>query len=1098
MGVHRLFGNNLNVVKDANLTPSSVKPSSAIFPTAVKRAGSGTAMLVGTYTGADDTTFELRISAVEGVGRITQPVFIGVGTGVLSGLSAKGLKAQDFTIKLDNLGIDTLNAELDLGSVSLRALVSGTAGNNILVSVDESELVFTESKFATLESIAKGASEFTGPQWDWNTVVLNPRGEIPANGLRLKFENDPQIYRQYKIRVGSDWKYYLSPAVVRDIPVGSKVFTVSGFRRVIITDGTTVEQYSHVKTLYDFVSQVQGASVLVEVVGIIADDKTPGGMNCQDFPFTTSAYLHPIKMSGSKYVQRLDNIELQDAVNTEIIDIECIGNAEMGNEAWSVKGSVTGKLPGVRTAEDYMYGPVHFTIPSMLIDYQEPVGDMGLTVNYVDRDETKKEKIPPICLENRVLGVKAKTGSVTFTWTENISLEGCNCESASLSGVVSAECLGLKDLGGDTDLVKLDTDYKSRLDALYSYIDEYTQDNTYFYNEVNHRGWEVRATLTKTYSGGNWDGKSAGSQPVVYSFEDKYYADKKAAELMSYSKRVYFCCNEVYVFYTYEDVSVVHVYNYVGGAEADLKFMHSAMSILSGTLVQIYKVPGALVIWDSLLNEVEFDLNSFRGSAYTSDPGNNVRNILGYGKEFLERYQAKANLALLAAGIVPGKKHSSNESAGCWSQRDDAYYWKASDNYLPAYNNVVYHSAKLNVDGKAYSTKEFAFTIVCACSQYLKAGDQVTVNFDAAGNQVNTYQLGDKFSIPIIGAKDLALSGGVDGNDTLTWKVIGSKVGQLPDYLLVSGAEETYNQNGLSFLIERGGIPFELGDQWAFSAKGGKFRWKKDSGAWSSELDITSQALSDGVSVMFTDGPAPSFTAGDLFQFEVLQPNSAENVKAPTSEHWTWNESSPSLLIDFGGEVHISEIFVADHNIPNSSMVLIEGSHDGFISTDWSYSMVWNEAVLSKVLTAVVTVTHLRLVISNADCCSIGWICAGVGLTTELSPALSLRRQYAAITGGSVLAGGSISMGSGWGGQLSWENSMSQDELTSLITLLDYLKENGNEPVIMLPHIMHEKEAKLCRIDAESVEINDVFNYQPDEEEKRVLSVVVPLEPVYL
>lgn len=1100
-GVHRLFGNNLSVIKDAILTPSSVKTSSDVFSTETNRKGSGTAFLMGNFTGLDDAIFELRLASGEGASRITQPVFIGVGTGKLSGLAISGISNQDFVIRLANLGIDTLSAEFDMGDIVLRAKTSGAAGNGILVSVNESELVFTETTFATLEEIAEGTTEFKGPQWDWNTVVLNSKGEVPPEGMRLKFENDPQIYRQYKVRLGSDWIYYLTPGAVRSIPEGSKIYEVTGHRRVTITDGITTEQYTHVITLYDFALLVRASSELVEAVGVVVDDKTPGGMNCQDFPFVTDAYMHPVQMEGSKYVQRLNDVELQAAVNTEIIEIECVGAAEMGDEAWSVKGSVSGNLPGVRTAEPYIYGPVHFTIPEMLTEYQEPLGGVGFEVNYTAREEGEAE--PPVCLERRVLGAKAQSKSITFIWTQNVSLEGCECDSASVSGFVSAKCLGLEDLNGG-DMGELDPEYKSRLEVVYAYIDEYTRDNTEFAKtppnfgpEVDIHGsgpgpYYVRAKME--VSDYDLGGDGCLGTLCNHGFYNRVYLYATEAEAIEKYNwyGTFRGCVRLTTCYRHIDFSILESgYARPEGAEVDLKFMHVSVSILLDTLVQIYEVPGALVIWDSLFAEVKVDLNNLRTSSLFDD-------LKGYDSDFLERYQGTANLALLAAGIVPGKSRSSSGSAGCWSERPDAYYWRASDGYLPAYNNVIYHSVKRNADDEVYSTQEFAFAIVCACSQHLKVGDQVTVSIDAQGNVVNTYQLEDKFSIPIIGAKDLELSGGVDGDDTHTWEVEGEVSGKLPDYLSIAGAEVEYSQSGLRFLIERGGIPFELGDQWTFSIEGGKFRWRKDGGAWSAELDIDPQVLSDGISAVFIDGPAPSFELGDTFKFKVLQPHSAEHVKQPTTERWTWIGASATLTMDCGGLVQISEIFLADHNIPSSATVLIKGSQDGFLTTDWSESMVWNEAVLAKVLAAVVSVTHLRVVITGAGDCYIGWLCAGQGLTTALFPSLSLYRKYASITGGSLLAGGSIPMGIGWGGELNWENSISQAELLQLIVLLDYLKENNNEPVILLPHILHEEEGKLCRIDTEAVEITDIFDYQPDDQTKRIQSVIIPLEPVYL
>lgn len=1058
-GVHRLFGNNLSVVKDGVLTPSSVKTSSAIFSTETRRKGSGTAFLMGKYTGLDDANFELKVSSEEGASRITQPVFIGAGTGILSGLWISGIGIQDFITRLIDLGTDTLNAEFDMGGLILKAKASGAIGNGISISVNTSELLFVETTFATLEAINEGTIEFKGPQWDWNTVVLNAAGEIPPEGMRLKFENDPQIYRQYKMRVASDWVYYLSPGAVRSIPVGSKVYEVTGHRRVVITDGVTPEQYPHVTTLYDFAVQVRTNSELIEVVGVVVDDKTPGGMSCQDFPFVTDAYMHPIVMEGSKYVQRLDDVELQAAVNTEILEIECIGNADMGGEAWSVEGSVTGALPGVRTAELYTYGPVHFTIPERLLDYQEPKGGIDFEVRYLSRDTEEGEAEPPVCLEQRTLGAKAKAKVITFTWTKNVSLEGCECSSASVAGFVNADCLGLEELSGGS-MGDLDPEYKSRLDGVYTYINVYTGDNTIFYGEGSF---------------------SVTGSHTTYGTVTRYFMT--GIESLDFRDQM--------IDWGWTSV-MIDTNTHMCGKEQSLKFLHNAVSILLETLTQIYKVPGALVIWDSLWASIQVDLNVLK------DLDGPIEELRKVDLDFYERYQATANLALLAAGIVPGKSRSSSEDAGCWSERPDTYYWRASDGYLPAYNNIVYHSVKRNADNEVYPTKEFAFAIVCACSQHLKVGDTVTVSIDAYGIQIATYQLGDKFSIPIIGAKDLGLSGGVDGDDTHTWQVEGETPGTFPDYLSIAGAEVTYNQNGLQFLIERGGIPFELGDQWTFSVEGGKFRWRKNSGAWSADLDIGSQFLSNGVSAAFIDGPAPSFESGDLFAFKVLQPNSVEHIKQPTAERWTWIGSSGTVTVACGGPVLVSEIFVADHNIPSTATVLIEGSQDGFITTDWSEAMAWNDTVLAKVLTASVTVTHLRLKVTNADNCYIGWMCAGVGLTTTLSPGLTLSRKYASITGGSILAGSSIPMGVGWGGQLNWENSISQVELLELMALLDHLKENNNEPVILLPHVLHEEEGKLCRIDTEEVEITDVFNFQPDAQAKRIQSVTIPLEPVYL
>jgi hypothetical protein len=92
----------------------------------------------------------------------------------------------------------------------------------------------------------------------------------------------------------------------------------------------------------------------------------------------------------------------------------------------------------------------------------------------------------------------------------------------------------------------------------------------------------------------------------------------------------------------------------VGGSESDLKFMHSATSIVLSTLASIYTLPGALVMWGALWEDVQNDLNQLcADAAYVEDiPSGTEALRCVYNDEYLERYQSEADNILLEVGIL--------------------------------------------------------------------------------------------------------------------------------------------------------------------------------------------------------------------------------------------------------------------------------------------------------------------------------------------------------------------------------------------------------------------------------------------------------------
>jgi hypothetical protein len=63
--------------------------------------------------------------------------------------------------------------------------------------------------------------------------------------------------------------------------------------------------------------------------------------------------------------------------------------------------------------------------------------------------------------------------------------------------------------------------------------------------------------------------------------------------------------------------------------------------------------------------------------------------------------------------------------------------------------------------------------------------------------------------------------------------------------------------------------------------------------------------------------------------------------------------------------------------------------------------------------------------------------------------------------------------------------------------MVDYLKENDNQPVILIPQFTRPNEKHVTRLDADNIDIQDVFGYQPNVDVQRRLSATLPLEPIY-
>ena len=386
-----------------------------------------------------------------------------------------------------------------------------------------------------------------------------------------------------------------------------------------------------------------------------------------------------------------------------------------------------------------------------------------------------------------------------------------------------------------------------------------------------------------------------------------------------------------------------------------------------------------------------------------------------------------------------------------------------------------------------------------ACESHLKIGDSITLRIESVDSE-RPYRVGDEAILQTIGAGAAWLTGGIDGTDVQTWRVLGSGTGPLPDYIVPTDGTPApmYDQAGVALRLALGGIPFQLGDAFTFAVEAGQFRWRQGGGTWSALADIPpggQAALADGMQVVFEAGAAPSFVPGDAYAFAVHQPWAASHVQDAQATAWGWEGSSASMEIDLGAVQQIGAIALARYQLPGGAAVAAEVSQDGAV---WSAPLALDvtRPVSVAVFHLFMAARFVRLSVTNAPGGSIGWIWCGQPLATENHASSCDRLRRWASTRGNGPNAAALYAGAGTGWKLAWEDALLEPDVAALLGLGDWAQEH-DEPLLFVPHHMHAADASLVRWSADALQISDIHAYQPDNEAWRLMSGALDLEPVF-
>lgn len=1145
---NRILANHSNAVREATITASTQRPSTDVRLLAESRSGGGRVVVAGAYTGAADTEIDVEVlSGTGGALSASTPLINGVGNGVLTVETIRlAAVPETITFSLLHAGDPADPAVLEFAGTTIAARTPGAAGNAITLGVVR-DLTATPTQYSTLEPITNGQAEFDGPAWDWGHPPATDAG-IPLAALRIQFEGYPTVFRAWKVWDAGRFLYKLDPAPAWDIPANTRVLAVTGDYTLTITDGVTPEVYEAV-TVHEFLSAVASRSALVQVLGVIALDRAPGGMGITDIPLRTDAHaLPPVVSVKSTLVRGLVDVSVDAGAPTENITITHAGRGAGGADVWAVRGAVSGGLPSALTGVPYAAGPVGFTVPAIVA----PGGVRArISANVQLETRAEGEGLPALCFKPLVLGALASDKNVTFTYRMRPPAD-CVCENMPALRLRNA-CLGLPE-EGDVSAIE----YTNRLKTVYAWREAFVRANTAGPGPAVP---EVPPDLD-CEPGGSWRvvvsvvGSSAVpfgefSLSPLYASEAGALARASQIDLdavvwcqslpgsdsgvwvRDYNSEIVLLGSQPWVNSPGELVpnrdegsSVLRVASidvvedesctvvtpgvpaqpartHFSAANVDLNWMEACVALMVGALPDLVAADNedALEMWDELWSEVVSDIEAVDASTndeLTLEPRG---GLIASDARYLDRYRAALDTIRLEAGLLP--KNDAGTAAGdsCWRDYpEDTHWWvDESGEYLPAFTNKPYVSASRDAAGVVNSTMEFGFGLVTPCDHRLKPGDRFTIQIRGAANAY-TYTEGDQFIIPVLAAAPLAFTGGADGDPTQTWTVRGTTSGALPDWLYNPAAPSDYDDaaSPIEVSLAPAGIPFEQGDSIRLALEGGTMRWRRDAGSWTTvNLFGATHSLGNGLTLQAVAGAAPSFVTGDTWAFQALATYGVSRLRQPRiGRGYAFDGTGAVLDIDLGAVLDLEAVLIALHTLPSTATLAISGG-DAAIG-EWTAAPTVRPGASIAALPAGTSARYLRLTIAGTVTgASIGWVWAGLGWQPTVGASdLTMARQYGIARGAGLNPAG-LYRGRGNGGRWSWQidqgGALMDSNVDALLELVDHVAAQGLEPVCITPDLREPSRASLAILDADEIVMVEHNNWQGSG---RAVSVDLPFRAV--
>jgi len=1039
--------------------PSSHRP----LVVAKRKQGYGSLSVLGNYTGEQDAVFEVQIekNTSSDAPVVSEPVFVGAGSGEITDLSASGLEPQRIVIQCTDTGRESGTAEVEILGYRFRAKQTGSQGNQITIEIDHRGLEFVETTFTLLNALQAGSNGLTGSEYDWDTQAING-ALVPEDAHRIAFEDDPvNVYRQYKKQENGQWVYYFIPDIRVDYRAGSKIYFVNLGRTVTISDGATTETYTNIKTIGELWEQIRDKSSLIEPV-----DQTITTTLTEDSPYllelnlTTKPYnMPPVEVpNGSGYNNNLDDIVVDDTAYTELIQVECRNTDIVGRERWNVRGSVGGEYGDFYTGDMIDLGHVKFRVPVKLPE-MPGVADNDWSWEY----SPKVSGNSPAFDVEVMLGSASRPAIFTLEYKKNPDYIDPNQGATGRpSGNLEETCLTdftpsggcgstISQGGGEACMNCLFEDPEIWL----NYRETQKSEDGEIIGMVLHSGCYILNLSTNT-------------SYYLYTLFISLFA-RRIKNLIGVAP----------------DDTVIDLNSRMqtlfNNMTTTLTTQTATGSSLSSAL-DAAKVQASQLGWSAIVYSRYQRTSSNTWTVYFNSvtiDWNEIRNL----KRDIE------NTELAYAYCL--KKNDSDDPSGCYRQLDNAeYYWEVNGgSYMPAFTGLPYYSAVRDATGQVVITKEFGLYIEEPSDGAFEEGDTITIQIgDGGGSSIaRTYQVGDRIHLNVYGPQSIRLSGGSDGINQYTWRVQGEK-DSFPDYAMDKDNPGLYTSDGLRFRILNGIIPFEVGDAFVFSIENTFFRWRKDGGAWSAQTPLSDEAitLSDGLSVLFTRGVEPSFENGDLFEIHALQENAPSNLITPDMTAWRGNGT---LTISLAASGDVDTLVISDHNI-QSNFTFQAATDSGFTNIVHNETISPTE-IICKRYSPKFTARYFRFVFTDSDV-QIGHIFLGTEMTLSLDAdrVTPFREFFIDRTEGESPFSLTRYLNRGY--NVEYASFILNDDFQKLDEMIQYLKENNDMPFFFVPNTTYTDEIMKVRVDADRIEIDSDIDYNAPKG-SRAFRLTLPL-----
>lgn len=481
----------------------------------------------------------------------------------------------------------------------------------------------------------------------------------------------------------------------------------------------------------------------------------------------------------------------------------------------------------------------------------------------------------------------------------------------------------------------------------------------------------------------------------------------------------------------------------------------------------------------------------YYSSSITEDLTKELRHWFTRVKSYIQTAYAYAGMTIEV--VNPFDEASSEEeengSPGCWELPDlNEPYWEVNDGeYIPALTNKPYYSAKIIIDERGkriVRTYEFAIAIKVKCPELLKDGDTVTIEIVPSATSVKGYAVNDQFEIKAITINPILLLGASAGDPFERWHVSGTKQ-SFEDYIVDISNPTPYSSGGLSFSISHGTVPFAPGDTFVFDLSRQRFRWKTSTSDWSSPQVIgTDVLLFDDIHASFYS----SYTVGDRWKFLLPQPYSVDNVKRFDGTRWKGEQDGILTLYTSSGSYLALALF-CKYLESSLDVVFYSGAN-----TVWSMNLQITRGNNCYVVKAPSSFDKITIAVPFGVEIVTSYV--GDGFSLDYDPEqVGINREY--ISESSRFAMKQFPVTRGYGAttlDITFP-SVSYNKVNEFIKLIEYLHDNGDEPVIYSVNTNIPTDAVFCKI--RDVRLEEWYRLQ-SQPENRDYTVTMQAQGVYI